>query len=300
MCGDIVMGMIFRPTWNEKKEINLILKVDGIIEYLRIPYQNCIIPIFSDINIKMSGMSDKDLKLLFMKSGGLCAIPTCRKKLSIEKTDSGDDESIIGQMAHIKGEKPGSKRYDSTMSENERNGYGNRILLCSVCHKMIDDQDKEYTVEKIHKIKDEHEKWIDRILAQEITNITFVELEIITKYLTANNLEYKENYQFTNQIEKIKKNQLSENISRLIAMGVTQVKLVEQYIDSNLDPSYGERLRDGFVNEYIRLKNEGLQGDEMFYSLLAFSGGMTSDVKRSSAGLAVLSYFFEICEVFEK
>jgi len=248
----------------------------------------------------MSDMSDKDLKLLFGKSGSLCAISTCRKKLIVEKTDAGDDESIVGQMAHIKGDKPNSKRYDSTMSEKERNGYGNRILLCSVCHKIIDDQEKEYTVEKLHKIKDEHEEWISQKLAQEITDITFVELEIITKYLTADNPKYKENYELTIQVDKIKKNQLSESVSRLIVMGMTQIKLVEQYIDSNFDSSYGERLRDGFVNEYVRLKDEGLHGDEMFYSLLAFSGGISNDVKRNSAGLAVLVYFFEICEVFEK
>lgn len=248
----------------------------------------------------MSDILNRDLKLLFGKSGKLCANPKCRKELIIEKTNVGDNESIVGQMAHIKGDKPNSKRYDSTMSKKERNGYENLILLCSICHKMIDNQDKKYTVEKLHEMKKEHESWMSQKLKQEISNLTFVELEIILKYLPANNPEYKENYELTNLDDKIEKNQLSENIYNLILTGMTQIKLVERYIDKNLDSSYGERLRNGFVEKYTQLRNGGLQGDEIFYELLKFSGGMTSDVKRNSAGLVVLVYFFEICEVFEK
>ena len=249
----------------------------------------------------MSGkIPEKDQRILCMSSYCICAISTCRRKLLEPKTDL-DDISNIAQMAHIKGEKPGSARYDETMEENKRNKHDNLILVCNVCHKIIDDQPNEYTVEKLHTIKSEHEIWASTIIEQEISNITFVELEIITQYLTSDNPDYVENYQVINPVEKIKKNKLSTTVSRLISMGMTQIKLVEEYVDTNSDSDFGERLRDGFVKEYVRLKDdEKLQGDEMFYSLLAFAGGMVSDIRRSSAGLAVLVYLFESCEVLEK
>ena len=241
----------------------------------------------------------KDQKLLAMKSGCLCAIPSCKKRLIIEKTNT-DDDSIVGEMAHIKGERKDAARYDETFDIKKLNKYNNLILLCNVCHKMIDDQYNEYTVEKLHKIKLDHEVWVDQILQRAMSSMTFAELEVITKYLVSDNFGYEETYELTNPVEKIQKNGLAESTSRLIAMGMTQVKLVEQYIDSNLDNSFGERLRDGFVKEYVRLTTEGLKGDEMFYSLLGFAGGLTNDPKRNSAGLAVLVHLFEKCEVFEK
>lgn len=249
----------------------------------------------------MSGkILEKDQRILCMSSYCICAIPTCRRKLLEPKTEL-DGISNIAQMAHIKGEKPGSARYDKTMEKKMRNKHENLILVCSACHKIIDNQPNTYTVEKLHTIKSKHKLWASTIIEKEIPNITFTELEIITQYLISDNPGYKENYQLTNPIEKIKKNKLSEFVSRLIAMGMTQVKLVEEYIDANLDLDFGERLRDGFVKEYVRLKNdEKLQGDEMFYALLAFAGGNTSDATRSSAGLAVLVYLFESCEVLEK
>ena len=254
----------------------------------------------SEINGMSGKISEKDQRILCMRSYCTCAIPTCRKELIVAKTEH-DTESNIGEMAHIKGEKLGSARYDENMDEKDRNKHDNLILLCSTCHKTIDDQPGEYTIEKLHSIKFAHEKWASQIIRQEISNITFAELEVITKYLASNNVGYVENYQITGHIEKIKKNQLSETVSGLIGMGMTKVTLVREYIDNSYDNDFGERLRDGFVNEYTRLKNdEKLQGDDMFYSLLVFAGGMVSDIVRSSASLAVLVYFFESCEVFEK
>ena len=79
-----------------------------------------------------------------MKSGGRCAIPECRRELVIDKT-LADKESIVGEMAHIKGEKQKSSRYDTNMTDKERNSYDNLILVCRIHHKMIDDQAKADT-----------------------------------------------------------------------------------------------------------------------------------------------------------
>jgi len=249
----------------------------------------------------MSGnISLKGQKILCLKSGNRCAIPNCHKELVINKTES-DSNCIIGVMAHIKGEKESAARFDSNMTDKQRNCYDNLILLCANCHKMIDDQPNTYTVEKLHKIKEEHERWITESTEKEIINVTFSELSVVTKYLVSGQFITSDSYIIIPPKEKIKKNELSASIERLITMGMSQVKQVDHFIESCPDEEFGERLKQGFVNEYERLRNnEGLQKDDLFNSLLNFASGGSNDFRNRAAGLTILVYLFEKCEVFEK
>lgn len=78
------------------------------------------------------GISDKDRKLLWGRSGNRCAI--CRTLLAIEA--KGDDPaSLIGQEAHIYPSNSGGSRA-SESPPNDIDGYSNRILLCANHHKI--------------------------------------------------------------------------------------------------------------------------------------------------------------------
>jgi hypothetical protein len=44
----------------------------------------------------------------------------------------------------------------------------------------------------------------------------------------------------------------------------------------------------------------GLEGDALFYELWNFSSDYSPDFGIRAAGLSVLTYFFDKCEVFEK
>lgn len=245
-------------------------------------------------------MKDKDKKVVCIKSGNRCAMPDCRKELVIDATEH-DEPSIIGELAHIKGEKPDSARYDSNMSDDEKNGYKNRMLVCRDCHKKIDDQEKTYTEEKLNQIKQDHERWIIESTKNEIVNITFAELNIVTKYLVLAQYAQSDNFTVVPPKDKIKKNNISSSVEALITMGTIQANQVSAYISKAPDIDFGERLKQGFVEEYERLKNkEGLEGDELFMALLDFASGGSNDFRQKAAGLAVLVYLFEKCEVFEK
>lgn len=55
----------------------------------------------------MSGsIGRKDQNVLCTKSWNRCAMPDCRKELVAEGNDK-DRSSLVAQMAHVKGEKPG-------------------------------------------------------------------------------------------------------------------------------------------------------------------------------------------------
>lgn len=82
-----------------------------------------------------SSIPDKQKKLLLQRSGDRCAFSDCRKSLSANGTEL-DDAVILGEMAHIAGEKPGatgknnaSARYNATMTDEQRNHYDNLIYF---------------------------------------------------------------------------------------------------------------------------------------------------------------------------
>ena len=97
--------------------------------------------------------------MIWGRSGNMCAFPKCKKILVIDKT-STDDPSVIGEEAHIVAQKNNGPRGMSSLTPEQRDKYDNLILLCSVHHKIIDDQANEYTIEKLHQYKDAHEKWV--------------------------------------------------------------------------------------------------------------------------------------------
>ncbi|OJU93363.1 MAG: hypothetical protein BGO23_11855 [Solirubrobacterales bacterium 67-14] len=71
-------------------------------------------------------------------------------------TEAGDLDTPIADEAHIVGAKPGSARF-RTLSDLERDGYENRILLCPSDHRLIDRQPEAWPEERLRQVKGEHE-----------------------------------------------------------------------------------------------------------------------------------------------
>ena len=246
----------------------------------------------------MSAVPEKELKKLCMENGSFCGM--CHTDLIIKdyKTNS---EKIIAEVAHIRGKKPGSARYDNSMSTEERNSSQNLILLCPDCHTKIDKSPETYTTEKLFEIKVVYEQWVKQRLKTSMVNMTFSELESVTKFLSGGRVTAPDSFTIIPPKDKIRKNGLSSKIEQLITIGMTQVSQVADFINKHPDIDFGDRLKIGFVTEYEQLKNrEGLSGDNLFNRLLEFACGNSIEFDRQAAGLAVLVYLFEKCEVFEK
>lgn len=114
------------------------------------------------------GITNKSIKLLWSNSAGICSFRGCSEKLSVEDA-AGVAPYTLGEMAHIKGRKAGSNRYDQSQTDVERDSYENLILLCPNHHTLIDkpENELEYTVDLLREMKSEHEKYISNRLAQE-------------------------------------------------------------------------------------------------------------------------------------
>ncbi len=67
-------------------------------------------------------------------------------------------------MAHIRGDKSGANRHDTSQTPAERDNYTNLILLCPNHHTEVDKKENEgvFTVEVLHKMKSTHEDWVDQ------------------------------------------------------------------------------------------------------------------------------------------
>jgi hypothetical protein len=107
-------------------------------------------------------LSQKDIKLLWGRSGNRCAI--CRIELSQDKNAIGS-AFTLGEQAHIVGEKEDASRGVSILTEEERNSYHNRILLCPNHHTEIDKDVERFPVEQLHHLKSIHELWVRETLA---------------------------------------------------------------------------------------------------------------------------------------
>lgn len=104
-------------------------------------------------------ISLKTHKMIWGRSGNMCAFPGCKKVLVIDETAT-DDPSVIGEEAHIVAQKPDGPRGNSDTPLEQRDKYENLILLCSIHHKIIDDQHQEYTVDNLKHFKITHENWV--------------------------------------------------------------------------------------------------------------------------------------------
>jgi hypothetical protein len=98
------------------------------------------------------------LKKLWGMSGNICSFPGC----GVELVPGKKLDRVIGEEAHIKGERPTSARYDPNQPNEERESEENRILLCPTHHTIVDAAPETWTVECLRKMKAEHEQWVKK------------------------------------------------------------------------------------------------------------------------------------------
>jgi hypothetical protein len=242
--------------------------------------------------------------LLAFRSGDKCALPDCGRALT---PDGGQGDPInIGKAAHIAGEHKEAARYDPNMTGEERDHYNNLIYLCGVCHDKIDDKnqgEKDYPTSRLHEIKAAHEAKVREAMADAFANVGFPELEEATQWIMqVQPNQTDRDFSLVPPEDKLKKNDLGNGSRTIITMGLSVAREVRAFVESvaQTDTDFPERLKVGFLTEYYRLKKEGHSGDSLFDFMCRFAQRGFQEQAKRSAGLALLVYLFEACEVFEK
>lgn len=227
-------------------------------------------------------------KVVVARAGGVCEL--C--ELCVV-----EDGKLIGMIAHIRGNKYGSARYDPNMSESQRNSPENLILLCPTCHARIDKNPKKYTIAHLLDAKQRHAYKLEHAIGMAMPDIEFPELDEVVRHIASTDILLEQSYVLVPPQKKIQKNRLS---SRWIIMGLSQANTVGKYMDRHLDAESSRRLLAGFIKQYEELRDDGLDGDDLFMALWRFASRNKADPKMQAAGLALLVCLFEKCEVFEK
>ena len=99
-------------------------------------------------------------------------------------------------------------------------------------------------------------------------------------------------------VRKLEKNALSEDAATLLRSGRRKVHLVEHYLTNHIYVELGERIAEAFRLRYTKLRTLDLSADQIFGHLQQYAG-MNGPPKRQVAALAILAYFFDICDIFE-
>jgi len=104
---------------------------------------------------------EREEKVLIANSGGMCAFPGCRKRLTVDATAT-DDAVFLGEMAHIVGDSHQGPRGRDAMSDEDRDKASNLILFCRDHHKLIDTRLTRFSVGVLRQMKLDHERWVAR------------------------------------------------------------------------------------------------------------------------------------------
>jgi len=102
--------------------------------------------------------------------------------------------------------------------------------------------------------------------------------------------------------DKIGLNKLSAEVEELLRLGRHRQHVVAEYLDALRDPEFGERLATHFRATYATLKSSEGDPNRVFEALQSWVGGneRASDTAYMFAVYAVLMYFFERCDIFER
>ena len=93
-------------------------------------------------------------------------------------------------------------------------------------------------------------------------------------------------------------NDLSADVADFLRIGQRKEPLVDDFMHKMVWPDTPEKIAEAIREKYQGLKRLGLAPDAIYAHLEQFVG-VQGEPRRKTAALAVLSYFFERCDIFE-
>lgn len=127
-------------------------------------------------------INQKDIKLLWGRSGNRCAI--CKTELTQDKKAT-IASFTLGEQAHIVGEKEAAARGRSVLTLDQRDSYHNLILLCPNHHTEIDNNEEDWPIEKLHNVKSSHELWVSETLSDTVDQFKMAKQVAVTAIIDA-------------------------------------------------------------------------------------------------------------------
>ncbi len=101
-------------------------------------------------------------------------------------------------------------------------------------------------------------------------------------------------------VKKLEKNDLDDDSAEFLRLGRRRVRVVEDFFSQHYDPTLGDKIAKAFQKQYKAFADAGLNANEVLFELQRFAGwGARSTNNHDAAVLAILTYFFDRCDIFE-
>lgn len=243
------------------------------------------------------------VKLLVGRCANLCAF--CKEFCEGASTEPGSPRRY-GEIAHIYDHADEGLRPNPELTPEQRDCYDNWLWVCSGHHSEIDDRAliHEYPAEVLFEKKREIEAFVRDTLLWHLKNVGFPELDAVCSVLAlpGEALVGSKGFHLLDPAAKIRMNDLGPASREQIAWGLgkaAEVGSIMDLLDRQRREGVAQVIAANFKAEYYSLWAEGLRGDRLFDAMRGFAFGTHPDAARRAAGLAVLVYLFERCEVFE-
>lgn len=101
---------------------------------------------------------DQTRLLLYVRAGGRCEFNGCNTYLLEHHLTQ--KEGNFGESAHVVAFNKGGPRGKTRSRPKNVHDISNLMLLCPLCHRLIDDNPQNYTVATLHEYKQQHEERI--------------------------------------------------------------------------------------------------------------------------------------------
>ncbi len=229
--------------------------------------------------------------MLWGRSGNKCAI--CKTDLAEDISES-DDYSILGEEAHIVAKEENGPRGKSSLSYEQRDKYSNLLLLCQKHHKIIDDHEDQYSVDKLLEIKEDHIKWVKSSLKpdeekQKDDEIYATYVEEFIKMADIDNWDDWSSYVLSSGHPQIFKDQF-ENLHKL-----------NEYLLSRIWPKRYQDLEFSFhnfrlvLNDFLRVLSKHLDMlDNERYCTKRFYKSKNEDLLQEEYDLLLKKYNYHV------
>ncbi len=110
--------------------------------------------------------SAKTKRDLATRAGHVCSFPKCGRPTSGPSAEAPGATVNLGEACHIRAAASGrgARRHDPSMTSAERSSIDNGIWMCRTHAKLIDSDEATYTIEELHRWKQEAESRAERRL----------------------------------------------------------------------------------------------------------------------------------------
>lgn len=136
----------------------------------------------------------------------------------------------------------------------------------------------------------------------EVTKTTSAEIETLLNHLCRQTFEHEiTGLDITPIAEKLSRNNLSASVTAIVKPAVPVARLVCKYVTKHPDPYFGPSISHELHGRYTAIAGSGVSPDSIFFQLLQFvQKGNGEGLQAFWAGAGILTYFFELCDIFEK